>query len=107
MPSPALSGDAAPSRAALSAYLARAEKLVLDEREASRNQVFSIWMKPIPERVAGGHAIEGIQITGTAGLRAFQAEYGEACRAGLLLHTGTEIKWLTADVLAAPWWRVI
>ena len=43
----------------------------------------------------------------TAGLRAFQAEYGEACRAGLLLHTGTEIKWLTADVLAAPWWRVI
>ena len=66
VPSPALSGDAAPSRAALSAYLARAEKLVLDEREASRNQVFSIWMKPIPERLAGGHAIEGIQITGTA-----------------------------------------
>ena len=65
VPSPALSGDAAPSRAALSAYLARAEKLVLDEREASNNRVFSIWMKPIPERVAGGHAIEGIQISET------------------------------------------
>jgi len=48
-----------------------------------------------------------LRLADTAGLRAFQAEYGEACRAGLLLHTGTEIKWLTADVLAAPWWRVI
>ena len=48
-----------------------------------------------------------LRLADTAGLRAFQAEYGEACRAGLLLHTGTEINWLTADVLAAPWWRVI
>jgi uncharacterized protein len=27
-------------------------------------------------------------------------------RAGLLLHTGTALEWLSPDVLAAPWWRV-
>ena len=57
--------DSAPrtnaNRAEMAAYLARAEKLVLDEREASNNRVFSIWMKPIPERVAGGHAIEAFR----------------------------------------------
>ena len=40
-------------------------------------------------------------------LRTFRAEYGERCRAGLVLHTGDKIEWLTPDVLAAPWWRVI
>ena len=25
----------------------------------------------------------------------------------LLLHTGSTIEWLTKDVLAAPWWKVI
>lgn len=39
-------------------------------------------------------------------LRVFRLEYGEVSRAGLLLHTGTETKWLTADVLATPWWTV-
>jgi predicted AAA+ superfamily ATPase len=39
-------------------------------------------------------------------LRAFRAEYGKAARAGLLLHTGTMLEWLTSDVLAVPWWRV-
>jgi hypothetical protein len=37
----------------------------------------------------------------------FRAEYGNKARAGLLLHTGSSVKWLTPDVLAAPWWRVI
>jgi DNA replication ATP-dependent helicase Dna2 len=55
-----------PNRAAMAAYLARAEKLVRDEAEASRNRVFAIWSKPIPERVGTGHAIEGIAITRTA-----------------------------------------
>jgi predicted AAA+ superfamily ATPase len=41
-----------------------------------------------------------------ASLRAFRAEYGKTARAGLLLHTGTLLEWLTPDVLAAPWWRV-
>ena len=42
-----------------------------------------------------------------ANLRTFRAEYGKKARAGLLLHTGTTLEWLTADVLAAPWWRVL
>jgi hypothetical protein len=41
-----------------------------------------------------------------AHLRAFRGEYGKAARAGLLLHTGTMLEWLTPDVLAVPWWRV-
>ena len=42
-----------------------------------------------------------------ARLRSFRAEYGEKARAGLLLHTGDSVEWLTADVLAAPWWTVV
>lgn len=37
-------------------------------------------------------------------LRVFRAEYGDRSRAGLLLHAGADIFWLTPDVLAAPWW---
>jgi predicted AAA+ superfamily ATPase len=40
-------------------------------------------------------------------LRSFRAEYGDAARAGLLLHTGNTLEWLAPDVLAAPWWRVL
>jgi len=40
-------------------------------------------------------------------LRTFRSEYGEQSRAGLLLHTGSTLEWLTPDVLAAPWWRVL
>jgi predicted AAA+ superfamily ATPase len=40
-------------------------------------------------------------------LRSFRAEYGKKARAGLLLHTGSALEWLTPDVLAAPWWRVL
>lgn len=43
----------------------------------------------------------------TAHLRSFRAEYGKRSRAGLLLHTGSMLEWLTPDVLAAPWWRVL
>ena len=42
-----------------------------------------------------------------AHLRSFRAEYGSKARAGLLLHTGSSIEWLTPDVLAVPWWRVL
>jgi len=41
-----------------------------------------------------------------AHLRSFRREYGTTTRAGLLLHTGTALEWLTSDVLAAPWWMV-
>ena len=43
----------------------------------------------------------------TGHLRTFRQEYGSAARAGLLLHTGAQIEWLTPDVLATPWWRVL
>jgi predicted AAA+ superfamily ATPase len=46
------------------------------------------------------------RLSDTAGLRAFRAEYGEASRAGLLLHSGSLLEWITPDVLAAPWWAV-
>lgn len=42
-----------------------------------------------------------------AALRSFRREYGEQARAGLLLHTGTNVEWLAPDVLAAPWWRMV
>ncbi|HVS65106.1 MAG TPA: ATP-binding protein [Thermoanaerobaculia bacterium] len=40
-------------------------------------------------------------------LRTFRTEYGSRARAGLLLHTGSTLEWLTPDVLAAPWWKVL
>ena len=40
-------------------------------------------------------------------LRSFRAEYGRKARRGLLLHAGTTLEWLTPDVLAAPWWKVM
>jgi len=43
----------------------------------------------------------------TVHLRKFRAEYGDAALPGLLLHTGDAVAWLTPDVLAAPWWRVL
>lgn len=42
-----------------------------------------------------------------AHLRTFRTEYGNRARAGLLLHSGTTLEWLTSDVLAAPWWKVL
>ncbi|MDX9749547.1 MAG: DUF4143 domain-containing protein [Flavobacteriales bacterium] len=42
-----------------------------------------------------------------ANLRSFRAEYGNKARAGLLLHGGSTLEWLAADVLAAPWWMVV
>jgi hypothetical protein len=40
-------------------------------------------------------------------LHTFRQEYGSRTRPGLLLHTGRQLEWLSRDVLAAPWWRVI
>ncbi len=47
------------------------------------------------------------RLSDVAHLRAFRAEYGERARAGLVLHTGSRLEWLTSDVLAVPWWRVM
>jgi len=47
------------------------------------------------------------RLSDAAHLRTFRAEYGRKARAGLLLHTGSALQWLTPDVLAAPWWKVL
>lgn len=47
------------------------------------------------------------RLSDTASLRAFRNEYGKKAHAGLLLHAGKTVEWLAADVLAAPWWRVL
>lgn len=41
------------------------------------------------------------------GLLAFRDAYGESARRGLLLHTGDELRWLSGEVLAVPWWTVL
>ena len=43
----------------------------------------------------------------TSHLRTFRTQYGDQARTGLLLHTGETLEWITPDVLAVPWWRVI
>ena len=48
-----------------------------------------------------------LRLGDAAHLRAFRAEYGDAARAGLLLHAGDALEWITPDVLAAPWWKVL
>jgi len=40
-------------------------------------------------------------------LQVFREEYADRARAGLLLHAGSELGWLAAGVLAAPWWKVL
>ena len=47
------------------------------------------------------------RLADAAHLRTFRAEYGRKARAGLLLHTGNTLEWLTPDVLAVPWWKVL
>jgi predicted AAA+ superfamily ATPase len=47
------------------------------------------------------------RVADTAGLRSFRAEYPRSARAGLLLHTGSQVQWLMPGVLAVPWWRVL
>jgi predicted AAA+ superfamily ATPase len=41
------------------------------------------------------------------GLQIYRQEYSDASLGGLLIHTGSETRWLAKGVLAAPWWRVI
>lgn len=48
-----------------------------------------------------------VRLADAAHLRSFRAEYGKQSRRGLLLHAGTTLGWLTPDVLAAPWWKVM
>ena len=43
----------------------------------------------------------------TRGLRAFRDEYPEQCIGGLLLHGGPDTRWISDQILAVPWWRVL
>ena len=73
------------------------------------------WRTSIGEEVETGDSLLPIEVKvtarpryrDTAHLRTFRAEYGERSRPGLLLHSGDLIQWMTSDVLAAPWWRVL
>ncbi len=40
-------------------------------------------------------------------LHTFREHYSNRSRCGLLLHNGETLRWITPNVLAAPWWRVI
>lgn len=103
---------------------AHLENLVLHDliawRDARVERVeLAYWRTTIGEEVdfvieAGGKLLP-IEVKATAKprladcthLRTFRQEYGRKARAGLLLHTGSTIEWLTPDVLAVPWWRVL
>lgn len=40
-------------------------------------------------------------------IRSFRREFPDTALPGLLLHDGDRTEWLTDDVLAVPWWRVM
>jgi len=72
------------------------------------------WLRLMPDVVLAGEPLP-IKVMATAKprladcahLRNFRQEYGRKARAGLLLHTGRTVEWLTPDVLAVPWWRAL
>lgn len=103
---------------------AHLENLVLHDLLAWRDArvaraELGYWRTTIGEEVdvviEAGDRLLPIEVKATASprladcahLRTFRAEYGSKARAGLLLHTGSSIEWLTPDVLAVPWWRVL
>lgn len=47
------------------------------------------------------------RISHGAHLRTFRREYGDRSLPGLLVHCGDQIDWLTSEVLAVPWWKLI
>lgn len=103
---------------------AHLENLVLHDllawRDARADRVeLAYWRTTLGEEVdfvveAGGKLLP-IEVKATARprladcthLRSFRREYGRKARAGLLLHTGRALEWLSPDVLAAPWWKVL
>jgi len=103
---------------------AHLENLVLHDLQVWRDarldraEVF-YWRTAVGEEVdlvieTAGHLLP-IEVKATARprlvdaahLRVFRAEYGKKSRSGLLLHAGKTLEWLTPDVLAVPWWKVV
>lgn len=112
-----LMGDAEPSGALLE-NLILADLLAWRDARLERAEL-AYWRTATGEEVdfvveAGGRLLP-IEVKAGARprlvdakhLRSFRAEYGNKARTGLLLHTGSSIEWLAADVLAVPWWRVV
>ena len=112
-----LAGDPEPGGAHL-------ENLVLHDLLAWRDARLEraeilYWRTSIGEEVdfvieSGGRLLPvEVKATGRPRLRdarhllTFRKEYGGRARAGLLIHTGPALEWLTPDVLAAPWWKVL
>jgi predicted AAA+ superfamily ATPase len=103
---------------------AHLENLVLHDltawRDARVDHVeLAYWRTTIGEEVdfviEAGSKLLPIEVKATAKprladcshLRTFRQEYGRKARAAILLHTGRAVEWLTPDVLAVPWWRVL
>jgi hypothetical protein len=112
-----LSGGAEPNGAHLE-NLVLHDLLAWRDARLDRAELF-YWRTAIGEEVdfvveTGGQLIpievkaaRRPRLSDAAHLRTVRAEHGKTARAGLLLHTGTALEWLTPDVLAAPWWRVL
>jgi uncharacterized protein len=58
----------------------------------------------LPIEVKSGNRV---RLSDTSGLRTFHTEYADSSRAGLLLHDGDRLEWLTPRVLAVPWWQIL
>lgn len=43
-------------------FLRRLRRMVLDEADSTRQQVFQVWAKPVAARVAEGFAVEGVRV---------------------------------------------
>lgn len=52
-------------------------------------------------------ATENPRARDTVGLSAFANEYRGDARAGILIHAGSRTSWLSRNVLAVPWWRIV
>lgn len=112
-----LAGDPQPAGAHLENLILQ-DLLVWRDARLNRADLF-YWRTTIGEEVdlvvEDGDRLLPIEIkatsrprlSDTAHLRTFRAEYGKRCRPGLLLHTGSTLEWLTPEVLAVPWWRVV
>src|SRR5258706_8628542 len=48
--------------AELGDFLRQLRRLVLDETESVRQQIFQVWSRPVPARVADGLALEGMRV---------------------------------------------
>jgi uncharacterized protein len=112
-----LSGESEPAGAHLE-NLVLQDLLVWRDARLDRAEVL-YWRTSVGEEVdfviETGDRLMPIEVKATsrpriqdaAQLLTFRAEYGKRARAGLLLHTGKAVEWLSAGVLAAPWWKVM